>query len=105
MRAMLELGGVRDVVGKSLGSRNPINIVKATLEALSLLRDPVTERVARLGLATPIHQRRHGGISRCGTCQRAGGRRAGSGSNPRTAGRGGSNPRRGRSTRTPGSAG
>lgn len=53
MRAMLELGGVRDVVGKSLGSRNPINIVKATLEALSLLRDPVTERVARLGLATP----------------------------------------------------
>jgi small subunit ribosomal protein S5 len=51
MRAMLELGGVQDVVGKSLGSRNPINIVKATLEALSLLRDPETERAARLGLA------------------------------------------------------
>lgn len=53
MRAMLELGGVQDVVGKSLGSRNPINIVQATLEALSLLRDPETERAARLGLNPP----------------------------------------------------
>ena len=34
MRAMLELGGVKDVVGKTLGSRNPINVVQATLEAL-----------------------------------------------------------------------
>ncbi len=53
MRAMLELGGVQDVVGKSLGSRNPINIVQATLEALSLLRDPETERANRLGLIRP----------------------------------------------------
>ena len=53
MRAMLELGGVQDVVGKSLGSRNPINIVQATLEALGQLRDPETERAARLGLAPP----------------------------------------------------
>ena len=53
MRAMLELGGVQDVVGKSLGSRNPINIVQATLEALSLLRDPETERASRLGLNPP----------------------------------------------------
>ena len=53
MRAMLELGGVQDVVGKSLGSRNPINIVQATMEALSLLRDPETERANRLGLAPP----------------------------------------------------
>ena len=49
MRAMLELGGVQDVVGKSLGSRNPINIVQATLEALRLLRDPEAERARRLG--------------------------------------------------------
>ncbi len=53
MRAMLELSGVQDVVGKSLGSRNPINIVQATLEALSQLRDPETERAARLGLPPP----------------------------------------------------
>ena len=49
MRAMLELGGVKDVVGKSLGSRNPINIVYATLEALRQLRDPEIERAIRLG--------------------------------------------------------
>ena len=53
MRAMLELGGVQDVVGKSLGSRNPINIVHATMEALSLLRDPVATRAARLALVAP----------------------------------------------------
>jgi small subunit ribosomal protein S5 len=47
MRAMLELGGVRDVVGKSLGSRNPINIVYATMEALRQLRDPELELARR----------------------------------------------------------
>ncbi len=52
MRAILELGGVRDVVGKSLGSRNPINIVAATLEALRQLRDPAEELARRRG--TPI---------------------------------------------------
>ena len=53
MRAILELGGVRDVVGKSLGSRNPINIVAATLEALRKLRDPAEALSRRLGRATP----------------------------------------------------
>ncbi len=47
MRAILELGGVKDVVGKSLGSRNPINIVYATLEALRQLRDPQKELALR----------------------------------------------------------
>ena len=49
MRAILELGGVKDVVGKSLGSRNPINIVYATIEALRQLRDPETELARRTG--------------------------------------------------------
>ncbi len=49
MRAILEMGGVRDVVGKSLGSRNPINTVQATLEALRRLRDPQVETARRLG--------------------------------------------------------
>lgn len=48
MRAMLELGGVKDVVGKTLGSRNPINIVRATLEALRLLRDPAEVLAKRM---------------------------------------------------------
>ena len=51
MRAILELGGVRDVVGKSLGSRNPINIVAATIEALRQLRDPQAE-MARRGVTS-----------------------------------------------------
>jgi small subunit ribosomal protein S5 len=53
MRAILELGGVRDVVGKSLGSRNPINIVAATLEALRQLRDPQKELARRMGRSQP----------------------------------------------------
>ena len=47
MRAILELAGVQDVVGKTLGSRNPINIVYATMEALRQLRDPEVEIARR----------------------------------------------------------
>jgi small subunit ribosomal protein S5 len=39
VRSVLELAGVKDVVAKSLGSSNPINQVKATFKALSLLRN------------------------------------------------------------------
>ncbi|MBT3376156.1 MAG: 30S ribosomal protein S5 [Lentisphaerae bacterium] len=38
MRAVLELGGVRDVLAKSLGSKNPINVVKATMAGIAKLR-------------------------------------------------------------------
>ncbi len=59
MRAILELGGVKDVVGKSLGSRNPINIVYATLDALRELRDPDEERARRAApLPPPTRQGR-----------------------------------------------
>jgi small subunit ribosomal protein S5 len=38
MRAVLELSGVHDVLGKSLGSGNKVNVVKATMDALEHLR-------------------------------------------------------------------
>jgi small subunit ribosomal protein S5 len=40
MRAVLEIAGVHNVLAKSQGSSNPHNVVKATIVALSLLRDP-----------------------------------------------------------------
>ena len=38
MRPILELAGVRDVLGKSMGSKNRLNVVKATIAALQKLR-------------------------------------------------------------------
>jgi small subunit ribosomal protein S5 len=40
MRAVLECVGVRNVLAKSCGSRNPINVVRATIGALAGLRSP-----------------------------------------------------------------
>jgi small subunit ribosomal protein S5 len=40
MRAVLECAGVRNVLAKSYGSRNPINVVRATMNALAKLRSP-----------------------------------------------------------------
>ncbi len=51
VRAILEAAGVRNVLTKSLGSNNVINVVRATIEALQLLRDPVEVRRERLALA------------------------------------------------------
>jgi small subunit ribosomal protein S5 len=46
VRAVLELGGVKDVLTKSIGTQNPINLVKATMDGLINLRRP--EQVAEL---------------------------------------------------------
>ena len=40
MRAVLEAVGVRDVLAKAVGSRNPINLVRATLRGLTEMHSP-----------------------------------------------------------------
>ena len=46
VRAVLELAGVRDILTKSLGTSNPINLVRATVAGLQMLRTP--QHIARL---------------------------------------------------------
>lgn len=43
VRAILESAGIRDILTKSLGSPNPINVVQATMSALKSLKNPEEE--------------------------------------------------------------
>ncbi len=40
MRAVLEVAGVRNVLSKAYGSTNPINVVRATIDALENMKSP-----------------------------------------------------------------
>lgn len=52
VRAVIEAAGIQDVLSKTFGGNNPVNTVRATIKALSMLRDPQAERARRLGLDT-----------------------------------------------------
>lgn len=47
VRATVEAAGIKDIITKSLGSSNPVNVVRATMKALSQLRDPKQEMTRR----------------------------------------------------------
>ncbi|MBL8057807.1 MAG: 30S ribosomal protein S5 [Anaerolineales bacterium] len=65
VRAVLEAAGVRDILTKSMGSANVLNVVNATLDALGLLKEPAGEAARRskdLRHVTPFWNRdkKHG---------------------------------------------
>jgi small subunit ribosomal protein S5 len=49
MRAVLEVAGVQNVLSKCYGSTNPINVVRATINALSAIKSPA-QVAAKRGL-------------------------------------------------------
>ena len=64
VRAVLELGGIHDVLAKSLGTTNPINMLKAAEQALRQLRRPEDVAKARgktIAEVLPVQEARGGG--------------------------------------------
>lgn len=47
IRAVVEAAGIHDILTKSLGSNNPVNVVRATMAALGALKDPADEMLRR----------------------------------------------------------
>jgi len=54
VRAIIELAGIKDILAKVMGSTNPTNVVKATLDALSHVKS-FRDRKLLLSVASPAH--------------------------------------------------
>ncbi|GBD10959.1 30S ribosomal protein S5 [bacterium HR23] len=50
VRAVVEAAGIRDILTKALGNTNPVNLAKATMDALASLKDPQQEMAKREGV-------------------------------------------------------
>lgn len=60
VRAVVEAAGIKDILTKSLGSPNSINVVKACIEGLRQLQDPVEARRRRLASVGRLQEERRG---------------------------------------------
>lgn len=57
VRSVLDAAGIKDILSKSLGTSNPINVVKATLNALASLRVPEEAVARRAGAEAPSKEK------------------------------------------------
>jgi small subunit ribosomal protein S5 len=64
VRAVVEAAGIKDILSKSLGSSNPVNVVQAALLALTNLRDPQDVVHLRRRVAAPTPAAANGAVAR-----------------------------------------